>query len=173
MHVGACGSMYTCNTKAFHPHAMSLLGVPGFSSFCSTPPPTLDTSSSDADWNQSKPVRDSSLGWSVWPSGRPHSTHIICSWFVLWSQRVAVVSRPTGQRLSLVVKCQLVASRLEGTPCFRWSVQQMLFNWKATCAVEIHQKFLESQPLREAVLLSLSCMRAPHLFLVLIVSLHA
>ena len=34
----------------------------------------LDTFSTDADWNQTKPVRDSALGWTVWPSRRHHST---------------------------------------------------------------------------------------------------
>ena len=35
----------------------------------------LDAFSSDADWNQTKPVRDSAIGGTVWPSGRHHSKH--------------------------------------------------------------------------------------------------
>ena len=37
--------------------------------------------------------------------------------FALWSQRAAVKSRHTWQRLSLVVKCPPGASHLEGIPC--------------------------------------------------------
>ena len=29
------------------------------------------------DWNQTKPVCDSALGWTVWPSGRSDSKHIV------------------------------------------------------------------------------------------------
>ena len=61
-----------CHSWVFH----------ALSSFCSTPSTDLDTFSSDADWNQqTKPVRDSTIGRAVWPSD-PHSqTQKIYLWW--------------------------------------------------------------------------------------------
>ena len=50
--IRACGSRFYAHvdtilcavSKTFHPHAMSLLNIPTFSSFCSTPPPTWKSS---------------------------------------------------------------------------------------------------------------------------------
>ena len=36
--------------------------------------------SSDADWNQTKPVRGFAVEWTVWPSGRSHSSHTVHRW---------------------------------------------------------------------------------------------
>ena len=48
----------------------------------------LDTFSSDADWNQTKPVRDFLVGWTVWPSGRPHSNHSLEPSFAPYTSRL-------------------------------------------------------------------------------------
>ena len=42
-------------------------------------PSGLDTFSKDADWNQTKPVRDSTVGGAVWPSGRSDPNHRLCA----------------------------------------------------------------------------------------------
>ena len=53
---------------------MSLLGVPNFTPLS----PVFNFVYYDTDitdWNQIKRVRDSALGWTVWPSGRCDSKH--------------------------------------------------------------------------------------------------
>ena len=66
-------SRCTDNTsKSSHPRTMSLLGVPEFSAF---PPVFVYFHADTADWSQTKPVRDSALAWTVWPSGRSDSKH--------------------------------------------------------------------------------------------------
>ena len=52
---------------------MSLFNVPSTpSSSCLL---TVYYHTDATDWNQTLPVRDSALGWTVWPSGRSHPKH--------------------------------------------------------------------------------------------------
>ena len=85
--VAQANTGWTCETNHLRAFSKSISSThhvsPGCSKFffllfdTST---DVDTFASDADWNQTKPMRDSALGWTVWPSGRPHSTHR------LWAQ---------------------------------------------------------------------------------------
>ena len=54
-----------------HPRTMSLLGVPEFPAF----PPVLSSPKTLPTGIRLTPVRDSALGWTVWPSGRPDSKY--------------------------------------------------------------------------------------------------
>ena len=63
---------FACFSKVIPSATRSLLGVPEFTSFrlCFG---YYDTDTTD--WNQTKPVRDSAPGWTVWSSGRSDSKH--------------------------------------------------------------------------------------------------
>ena len=70
-----CLSDSVCLSKSSHPRTMSLLGswVPCFP-WCLA---FVSDTSITADWNQTEPVRESALGWTVWPPGRPDAKHIL------------------------------------------------------------------------------------------------
>ena len=72
---------FVCFSKVIPSATMSLPGVLDF-----TPFPSclyfVHCDTDTTDWNQTKPVRDSALGWTVWPSGRSeceHNKHTVAS----------------------------------------------------------------------------------------------
>ena len=51
-----------------------------------------------ADLNQTKPVRDSALGWTVWPSGRSDSKHRLWAQVLRGRQQRAYADQPSVQK---------------------------------------------------------------------------
>ena len=78
LHVWLKGLTILCvSTKVISSSVMSLLNVPSTVSSCFL---TVYYHTDATDWNQTKPVCDSALKWTVWPSGRSDSKHR------LWAQ---------------------------------------------------------------------------------------
>ena len=54
-----------------------------------------------AGWNQTKPVHDSTLGWTVWPSGRSDSKHRLWAQVLYRRQQRAYADQPSVQKKQL------------------------------------------------------------------------
>ena len=112
-----------------YPHIMSLLGVSDSVYFLFDSATITDTFSTDADWNQIKPLCTPLRGWTIWPSGHTTSHHIPSESFV--KNQIACLARIVlcERRLGRKTPINVVSSPLPSFLLYFLSMWRLFCNF--------------------------------------------